>query len=178
MTKKHDRGGVDDVRRKLLRTSVVLGGAFAAGQIPYSRPEIKSFFGIRSAYAQPSVVYSISCSFEVSLPVPPSPGQACQNAVIQNVVAQVTPVPLAGTVLQCTPTTDDPLNSTLPNFSSTTVPTDAAGMVSFASLDLIGNVPNPPLAIGSILTMTVTFQDTATFGSAFCSNDLEIIASC
>lgn len=174
MTKKRHGGGVDEVRRKLLRTSIVLGGAFAAGQIPYSRPETKSFFGIRSAYAQPSVMFSISCSFTVS--ADQGPGTACQNAIIQNVMAQATPAPPTGTLLRCTPTTDDPANSTLPTTTSTTVPTNATGGVMFAQIDLTGNVPNPPLAVGSILTMTVTFDDQATFGTATCSNQLTIVA--
>lgn len=50
--------GVDQVRRKLLRSTAVLGGAFAAGQLPYDSPAVKSFFGTRSAWAQPSMVVS------------------------------------------------------------------------------------------------------------------------
>jgi hypothetical protein len=173
MTKKDPGEGVDEVRRKLLRTSIVLGGAFAAGQIPYSRPQTKSFFGVRSAWAQPSVVYTITCSFEVSLPVPPVAGQACQEAVIQNITAQATPIPPVGTLLRCSPTTDDPANmGLLPDDS---LPTDAAGQVMFADFNFVTNVPNPLLSIGSIFTMTVTFDDQATFGTASCSNQLTII---
>jgi len=176
MTDNRSNGGVDEVRRKLLRTSLVLGGAFAAGQIPYSRPEIKSFFGVRSAWAQPSVTPTFVVSLQVSNLG--GPGTACQNAIIDNIKVQVVPPPPAGTVLLCTPTTNDPNNLNLPMFSSTTVPTDAAGNVMFAKFDLIGNVPNPPLAIGSILTMTVSFNDPATFGSASASTSLTIIATC
>lgn len=45
---------VDSVRRKLLRASIVAGGGLALGQIPYSRPAVKSFFGTREAWAQAS----------------------------------------------------------------------------------------------------------------------------
>ncbi len=46
---------VDTVRRKLLRSSAVIGGGLALGHLPYQRPAVKSFFGVRSAWAQPSV---------------------------------------------------------------------------------------------------------------------------
>lgn len=176
MEKHTDAEGVDRVRRKLLRTSIVIGGGFAAGQIPYTRPETKSFFGVRSAWAQASVVYSISCSFDVSLPMPAVPGTACQNAVLQNIVVQVTPTPPTGTVLRCVPTTDDPANAGL--LPDDSVGTDATGKVTFADFDLTGNVPNPPLLVGSVLTMTVSFQNQATFGMASCSNSLTISAAC
>ncbi|MCP4204882.1 MAG: hypothetical protein GY769_23485 [bacterium] len=45
---------VDAVRRKLLKSSMVAGGFLAAGHLPYSKPALKSFFGVRSAWAQPS----------------------------------------------------------------------------------------------------------------------------
>lgn len=167
---------VDQVRRKLLRSGLILGGAFAAGQIPYSRPAVKSFFGVRSAWAQASVVYTISCSFEVSLPMPAVPGQACQNAVLQNFMAQVTPIPPVGTVLRCTPTTDDAANTGL--LPDDFLPTDAAGQVMFANFDLTTNVPVPPLMVGSTVTMTVAFDDPATFGMASCFNTVTIIAAC
>jgi hypothetical protein len=176
MTNNQVGGNVDNVRRKLLRTSIVMGGAFAAGQIPYRRPETKSFFGVRSAWAQPTVPYTFDVSFQVS--GTGGPGTACQNSIIDDIKVQVVPVPPAGTVLVCTPTTDDPNNLDLPTFSSTTVPTDDDGCVNFAKLDLIGNVPNPPLAIGSILTMTVTFEDQATFGTVSAASNLTIVAAC
>ncbi len=176
MTRNQDGGSVDGVRRKLLRSSLVAGGAFALGQLPYERPAVKSFFGTRSAWAQPSVAFTITCSFEVSLPVPPQPGSACQNAILQNMMAQVTPIPPVGTVLRCVPTTTDPSNVGL--LPDDFLPTDGAGTVTFADFNFTGNVPNPPLAIGSVLTMTVTFQDQATFGPVSCSNQLTIIAAC
>ena len=155
--KKSQSDPIDPIRRKLLRTSMVLGGVFAVGQLPYERPRLKSFFGVREAWAQLTGPFTIACSAEAS--TNQGPGTACQDAIIQNATAQVSPVPPAGTVLVCTPTTDDPNNADLPNTSTTFLGTDAAGMVSFAPLDLTGNVPNPPLAVGSVLTMTVTFQD-------------------
>lgn len=45
---------VDAVRRKLLKTTAVAGGFLAAGHLPYSKPAVRSFFGVRSAWAQPS----------------------------------------------------------------------------------------------------------------------------
>jgi hypothetical protein len=45
---------VDAVRRKLLKSSLVAGGFLAAGHVPYSKPAVKSFFGVRTAWAQPS----------------------------------------------------------------------------------------------------------------------------
>ncbi|MFQ5524627.1 MAG: hypothetical protein ACE5GX_00065 [Thermoanaerobaculia bacterium] len=47
---------VDNVRRKLLKSSMVAGGFLAAGSLPYAKPAVKSFFGLRSAWAQPSVM--------------------------------------------------------------------------------------------------------------------------
>lgn len=62
---------VDEVRRKLLKSTAVLGGALAAGQLPYSSPSIKSFFGTRSAWAQPSVTTApvVSVTQPVSSPI-------------------------------------------------------------------------------------------------------------
>lgn len=176
MANKRPGGDVDNIRRKLLRTSIVLGGAFAAGQIPYSRPATKSFFGVRSAWAQPSVTFTFDVSISVSNQG--GPGTACQNAIIDPINVCVTPPPPTGTVLECLPTTNDPNNSNLPAFSSTTQSTDSSGCVMFAKLDLTGNVPSPPLAIGSILTLTVRFRDQATFGSVSASTSLEIVAAC
>jgi hypothetical protein len=155
---------------------MIAGGAFAVGHVPYSRPETKSFFGIRSAYAQPSVVYTISCSLEPSLPVPPVMGQACQNAILQNIVATVSPIPPVGTMLRCSPTTDDPVNMGL--LPDDFLPTNGAGQVMFFPFNLVTNVPTPPLQVGSILTMTVTFNDPASFGMASCSTPITITPAC
>lgn len=45
---------VDTVRRKLLKSSMVAGGLLAAGHLPYVKPAVKSFFGVRTAWAQAS----------------------------------------------------------------------------------------------------------------------------
>ncbi|MFQ5524662.1 MAG: hypothetical protein ACE5GX_00240 [Thermoanaerobaculia bacterium] len=176
MRKSTDAGSVDVVRRKLLKSTMLAGGAFALGSAPYVKPGVKSFFGVRAAYAQPSIVYTISCSFEVSLPNPPVPGVACQNAVISNIIATVSPIPPVGTVLRCTPTTTDPGNTSL--LPDDFLPTDAAGQVMFFPFDLTGNVPFPPLGIGETFTLNVTFDDQAAFGMAFCSATLDIVAAC
>ncbi len=176
MSKPADDRVVDDVRRKILKSAMIAGGAFAAGSVPYSRPGVKSFFGVRAAYAQPSINYAISCSLEPALPMPAVMGQVCQNGILQNIVATVTPIPPVGTVLRCTPTTDDPANMGL--LPDDFLPTNGAGQVMFFPLNLMTNVPNPPLQVGSTLTMTVTFNDPATFGMASCSSSLTIIAAC
>ena len=54
MSRPTRAGEVDNVRRKLLKSSLVAGGFLAAGHIPYVKPTIKSFFGVRTAWAQPS----------------------------------------------------------------------------------------------------------------------------
>ena len=164
---------IDPVRRKLLRATALLGGAFAAGRLPYEKPALKSFFGVRQAWAQGSGPATLTCS---ALVVPsPGPGLACQDSIVQNLMIQVSPIPPVGTVLRCTPTTDDPNNATLPNFSTTTAMTDAAGKVMFAQLDLTGNVPNPPLAIGSRVTLTADFVDKTTWGTAYCMSGFTIV---
>ncbi len=56
---------VDTVRRKLLRSSMVAGGFLAAGHLPYAKPAVKSFFGVRGAWAQVSI---FSAQFTGSLP--------------------------------------------------------------------------------------------------------------
>lgn len=172
MSEKNASDPIDPIRRKLLRTSVVLGGVFAVGQTPYAPPRLKSFFGVREAWAQLTGPFTITCSAEAS--AGQGPGTACQDAIIQNATAQVSPVPPVGTLLTCTPTTDDPANATLPDFSTTSAATDATGTVTFAQLDLTGNVPNPPLAEGSVLTMTVTFADPS-ISDASCVNQFTIV---
>ena len=45
---------VDEIRRKLLRTGMIAGGGFVLGSLPYAKPQVKSFFGQRAAFAQPT----------------------------------------------------------------------------------------------------------------------------
>jgi hypothetical protein len=45
---------VNDVRRKLLKASAVVGGSVVLGHLTYQKPAWKSFFGVRSAWAQPT----------------------------------------------------------------------------------------------------------------------------
>lgn len=45
---------VNDVRRKLLKASAVVGGSMVLGHLTYQKPAWKSFFGVRSAWAQPT----------------------------------------------------------------------------------------------------------------------------
>ena len=173
MAEKKQPHEIDPVRRKLLRATAVLGGAFAAGALPYEKPSFKSFYGTRQAWAQGSGPSTLTCS---ALVVPsPNPGEACQDSVVQGVTVQVSPIPPVGTVIRCIPTTDDANNATLPDVSSTTATTDAAGQVTFAPLDLMGNVPNPPLAIGSLLSLNAEFVDKAAFDNAYCSSQFRIV---
>lgn len=174
MTEKKRSGPeTDPVRRKLLRATALLGGAFAAGRLPYEKPAMKSFFGVRQAWAQGSGPFTLTCTAEV---VPsPGPGQACQNSVVQNIMVQVSPIPPVGTQVQCVPTTTDANNATLPNFSTTNALTDATGKVTFAQLDLMGNVPNPPLAAGSVLTLTASLTNPGLIATS-CGTQLTIVA--
>ena len=51
---RDDDRGPDRARRKLLQAGAIGAGALAAGHLPWERPEVKSFFGVRSAWAQTS----------------------------------------------------------------------------------------------------------------------------
>jgi hypothetical protein len=48
----------DPARRKLLRSAAAMGGLFAAGSLPWESPAVKSFFGARAAWAQPTPDYA------------------------------------------------------------------------------------------------------------------------
>lgn len=56
MSRQPQAENVDVVRRKLLKTTAVAGGFLAAGHLPYAKPAVKSFFGVRSAWAQPTPI--------------------------------------------------------------------------------------------------------------------------
>lgn len=66
---------LDSVRRRFLRAGLVAGSGLALGHLPWAKPEVKSFFGVRSAYAQASalVVCTVSpTSLDFSAPAGPS----------------------------------------------------------------------------------------------------------
>jgi hypothetical protein len=44
----------DPTRRKLMRSAAAFGGLLAAGSLPWESPAVKSFFGARAAWAQPT----------------------------------------------------------------------------------------------------------------------------
>jgi len=56
-------------RREFLESvakrSAVLAGLIAASHLPYKKPEIQSFFGVRSAYAQATPTYNINMSAQM-----------------------------------------------------------------------------------------------------------------
>ncbi len=90
---------INEVRRRLLRASAVAGGALALGQIPYSKPALKSFFGTREAYAQVTLFSEINAAGQLGMgPVgfPESTGQDCYQFS----------VPTANTTLTITVTPD------------------------------------------------------------------------
>lgn len=66
MSKQTRTERVDTVRRKLLKSSMVAGGFLAAGHLPYAKPAFKSFFGVRTAWAQPSGI--LTAQFNGTLP--------------------------------------------------------------------------------------------------------------
>ena len=45
---------VDKVRRKLLTSAATATALLTAGHLAYTRPAVRSFFGVRSAWAQPT----------------------------------------------------------------------------------------------------------------------------
>jgi hypothetical protein len=58
MSEEKRQEHLDSVRRRLLKSSLAAGGFMAAGHLPYVKPAAKSFFGVRSAWAQPTGVTS------------------------------------------------------------------------------------------------------------------------
>ena len=56
MSEETNRENLDSVRRGLLKSSLAAGGFLATGHLPYVKPAAKSFFGVRSAWAQPTGV--------------------------------------------------------------------------------------------------------------------------
>ncbi len=68
-----ESGHVDEVRRKLLKASVAAGGSVALGSLPYAKPEIKSFFGTRGAWAQGSFFLEINMAGQLGVQAPGTP---------------------------------------------------------------------------------------------------------
>ena len=66
MSHETKRDDLDPVRRKLLRSSLAAGGFLAAGHLPYVKPAVKSFFGVRSAWAQPTGVTTAQFSGDLA----------------------------------------------------------------------------------------------------------------
>ena len=161
---------MDRRRRRLLKSSALLGGALATGKIGYVAPQVKSFVG-GAAYAGITPNYTISCSA-----IPEQSGQgggACNDTKIVNIVALVSPLPPVGTELKCNATTDDPNNPGSTDISDVQM-TDTNGEVQFVDLDVFNAFPNPPLATGTTLTLEASFVDTSTFGTATCSGSFTI----
>jgi len=52
------------------KRSAVLAGLVAAAHLPYTKPEVQSFFGVRSAYAQATPTYTININGQLG-PSPP-----------------------------------------------------------------------------------------------------------
>jgi hypothetical protein len=72
------RPSMDPVRRKLLKGSAALGGLLAAGNLPWGRPAVKSFFGTPPAWAQPTgPACAIVAAEGVATCIPALPGEVC-----------------------------------------------------------------------------------------------------
>ena len=72
--------GVDDLRRRLLRSSAILGGTFVVGHLPYRSPVLRSFFGVRNAYAQLSGPLMITLNGQLGTMMPPAMQNTGQDA--------------------------------------------------------------------------------------------------
>lgn len=71
---------VNDVRRKLLKASAVVGGSMVLGHLTYQKPAWKSFFGVRSAWAQPTSFMQHVLDGQLGVLAPGTPedtGQDC-----------------------------------------------------------------------------------------------------
>lgn len=81
MTENRLEERVDQVRRKLLRASAVVGGGAVLGHLTYQKPAWKSFFGVRSAWAQPTAFFRHMVSGQLGTLAPgnpdPNAGQDC-----------------------------------------------------------------------------------------------------
>ena len=76
----HPEERVDAVRRKLLKASAVVGGSMILGHATYQKPAWKSFFGVRSAWAQPTAFTQHIVNGQLGVLAPGTPedtGQDC-----------------------------------------------------------------------------------------------------
>lgn len=91
-------GHVDEVRRKLLKASAVAGGSLALGSLPYQKPEIKSFFGVRSAWAQATSFLEINMAGQLGVQAPGTPDpSASQDAYEFQVLSPNTQLTITAT---------------------------------------------------------------------------------
>ena len=167
----HHADRPDRLRRKLLRSSALLGGALAAGHaLPYAKPGSKSFMGISSAYAvqTPGFMFS-GCFAEEEFGVA---GEVNPSGLVSSITATVSPIPPVGTAISLTVTSTDPLN---PTGTGSTAPTDAAGIAAFGDFDMFTDFGGAPtLPDGAVVSFTHAFVDTATFGTDTCVTNLTV----
>jgi hypothetical protein len=154
-------------RRDTLKALAAAGGAVALSMLPngWEKPAVK--IGTLPAFAQVSPVYTITCG---AAGADQPPGQVNRDGVIINIQATVSPIPPQGTGVQDAITTDDPNH---PSLRESVATTNASGVADFANFDL-ANL-SPWLAFGTLITLTFTFSDQATFGTASCSTTLTVI---
>ncbi len=92
---------INEVRRRLLQASAVAGGSLVLGHLPYQKPALKSFFGVREAYAQATTFLEINAAGRLGDPqvAPGTPGPTGQDCYRFN-------VPTPNTTLTITVTPD------------------------------------------------------------------------
>ncbi len=162
----------DELRRKLLKSSALLGGAFAAAHaMPYVKPGSKSFEGIPSAYAMlsPGGPYLIpSCTAE---DLSTLPGEVADDGIVTNITATVVPIPPTPLLIDCTPTSTDPAN---PSGTTASALTDAAGVATFPDFNMSTDWPSPLVQVGEDVTFTHSFNDPAC-GPDTCATTLTVV---
>lgn len=95
------REEISPERRKLLRASAVALGAGAVGRLPWEKPQIKSFFGVPGAWAQPTGPLVISMSGKIGTQPDGQPDPAAAQDAFEFEVFE------ASTQLTVTATSDD-----------------------------------------------------------------------
>ena len=169
--RRREEGRPDRLRRKLLKSSVLLGGAVAAGHaLPYVKPGSSSFEGIPSAYAFQTPTFSFTGSSAQDPDV--NPGEVRQGGIVINITATISPIPPLGTQIDCAVTSTDPTNAV---GTGSTAGTDAAGVASFPNFSMLTGFPAPLVAVGSIVSFTFTFVDQATYGPSSRVESLTVV---